>query len=90
MTGLPPIVMQTAGDDPISIDADKIETACAASKTAVLDHRRFDNMWHDFHLQVSLLAEARDAIADLGAKLRNHLPTESPQIHTLQRKVAAK
>ena len=90
MTGLPPIVMHTAGDDPISLDADKIETACAASKTAVLDHRRFDNMWHDFHLQVSLLAEAREAVADLGAKLRNHLPTEIPQIHTLQRKVPSK
>ena len=90
MTGLPPIVMQTAGDDPISFDADKIETACAASKTAVLDHRRFDKMWHDFHLQVSLLPEARDAVADLGAKLRNHLPAEIPQIHTLQRKVASK
>lgn len=77
MAGLPPIVMQTAGDDPISIDADKIETACAASKAALLDHRRFDSMWHDFHLQVSLLPEARDAIADLGAKLRNHLPTDS-------------
>jgi monoterpene epsilon-lactone hydrolase len=83
MTGLPPIVMHTAGDDPISVDADKIETACAASKTTVLDHRRFDNLWHDFHLQVSLLPEARDAIADLGAKLRNH-------VHTLQRKVVAK
>ncbi len=90
MSGLPPIVMHTAGDDPISFDADKIETACAASKTAELDHRRFDNMWHDFHLQVSLLPEARDAVADLGAKLRNHLPTESPQIHINLRKVAAK
>ncbi len=69
MTGLPPIVMQTAGDDPISADADKIEIACTASKTA-LDHRRFDGMWHDFHLQVSLLPDARDAVADLGAKLR--------------------
>ena len=83
MTGLPPIVMQTAGDDPISVDADKIETACAASKTEVLDHRRFDNLWHDFHLQVSLLPEAAEAVTDLGAKLRNH-------IHTVQRKVAAK
>ncbi len=27
MTGLPPIVMQTAGDDPISVDAEKIETS---------------------------------------------------------------
>ena len=91
MTGLPPIFMQTAGDDPISADAAKIETACAASKTALLDHRRFDHMWHDFHLQVSLLPEARDAIADLGSKLRNHLPmpTENSEIYN-QRKVAAK
>ena len=90
MTGLPPIVMHSAGDDPISFDAAKIETACAASTTAILDHRRFDNMWHDFHLQVSLLSEARDAVIDLGAKLRNHVPTERPQSHTLQRKAAAK
>ena len=89
MRGLPPIVMQSAGDDPISIDAHKIETACAASKNVLLDHRRFDNMWHDFHLQVSLLPEARDAIADLGAKLRNHIPAESHQIHN-HRKVAAR
>jgi len=89
MGGLPPIVMQTADDDPISVDAAKIETACAASKTAILDHRRFDNLWHDFHLQVSLLPEARDAIADLGSKLRNHLPmpTENSEIYN-QRKVA--
>jgi acetyl esterase/lipase len=90
VTGLPPIVMQTAGDDPISVDAEKIEAACAASKTTRLDHRRFDSMWHDFHLQVSLLPEARDAIADLGTKLRNHLPTESSQAHSAQRKAVVK
>jgi monoterpene epsilon-lactone hydrolase len=88
--GLPPIIMQSAGDDPISADAAKIETACATSKTAVLDHRWFDNMWHVFHLQVSVLPEASDAIVELGAKLRNHLPTEHRQVHPLQRKVAAK
>ena len=90
MRDLPPIVMQTADDDPISVDADKVEIACAASKTALLDHRRFDSMWHDFHLQVSLLPEARDAIADLGSKLRNHLPmpTENSEIHNNNAKVA--
>jgi acetyl esterase/lipase len=93
MTDLPPIVMQTAGDDPISVDADKIETACAATTTGLLDHRRFDNLWHDFHVQVSLLPEARDAIADLGSKLRNHLPvpikpTENSEIHNNNAKVA--
>ena len=46
-------------------------------------------MWHDFHLQVSLLPEARDAIADLGVKLRAHLPTETDNVDN-QRKVAAK
>ena len=76
MTDLPPIVMQTAGDDPISADAEKIEIACTASNTA-LDHRRFDGMWHDFHLQVCLLPEARDAVTDLGLNLRSHLPAES-------------
>ena len=80
MTGLPPIVMQTAGDDPISVDADKIEAAVAATGTGILDHRRFANLWHDFHLQVSVLDEAREAVADLGAKLRNHLSTEGAQI----------
>jgi monoterpene epsilon-lactone hydrolase len=90
MTGLPPIVMQTAGDDPISADAAKIETACAASKTAVLDHRRFDHLWHDFHLQVSLLPEAAEAVTALGAKLRSHLclPTEINDIHHNNAKVA--
>ena len=90
MRGLPPIVMQTAGDDPISVDADKIETACAATTTGLLDHRRFDNLWHDFHLQVSLLPEAAEAVADLGAKLRSHLriPTEIDDIHNNNAKVA--
>ncbi len=68
MRGLPPIFMQSAGDDPISADAEKIEIACTTAKTA-LEHRRFDGMWHDFHLQVSLLPEARDAVTELGAKL---------------------
>jgi monoterpene epsilon-lactone hydrolase len=88
MAGLPPIVMQTAGDDPISVDADKIENACTAAKAA-LDHRRFDGMWHDFHLQVSLLPESADAITDLAVKLCSHLPTmDNSEIP--KRKVAAK
>jgi acetyl esterase/lipase len=75
MTGLPPIVMQTAGDDPISVDADKIEAAL--SDTGTLDHRRFENSWHVFHLQVSLLAEAREAVADLASKLNVHVHTNT-------------
>ena len=92
MTGLPPIVMHTAGDDPISVDADKIEAAVAATGSGILDHRRFENLWHDFHLQVSVLPEAREAVADLGAKLRTHLPmpTEISETDTNDAKVVAK
>jgi epsilon-lactone hydrolase len=92
MTGLPPIVMHTAGDDPISVDADKIEAAVAATGSGILEHRRFANLLHDFHLQVSVLPEAREAVADLGAKLRNHLPTiaDISKTHTNDAKVVAK
>ena len=69
MAGLPPIVMQSAGDDPLTIDADQIEKLCAAG---MLEHQRFENLWHVFHLQAGVLAEADEAIADLGAKLRTH------------------
>jgi monoterpene epsilon-lactone hydrolase len=92
MTGLPPIVLHTAGDDPISVDADKIEAAVAATGSGILDHRRFANLWHDFHLQVSFLPEAREAVADLGTKLRNHLPmtAENSETNTNDAKVVAK
>jgi acetyl esterase/lipase len=92
MTGLPPIVMHTAGDDPISVDADKIEAAVADTGSGILDHRRFENLWHDFHLQVSVLPEAREAVADLGAKLRDHLPMPAgiSETNTNDAKVVAK
>jgi len=77
LTGLPPIVMQTACDDPISIDADKIDAALRAGGASTLDHRRFENSWHVFHLQVSLLAEAREAVADLGSKLNTYVHTHT-------------
>jgi acetyl esterase/lipase len=82
MTDLPPIVMQTAGDDPIRCDARDIARAVAAAGTTV-DHRVFDRLWHVFHLQVSVLPEAREAVAELGAKLHNH-------VHTNNAKVAVK
>ncbi len=67
MAGLPPIVLHSAGDDPLIVDAIRIETAVAA--TGVVEHRLFDGLWHDFHLQAGVLAEAEEAIADLGARL---------------------
>ncbi|HZN81237.1 MAG TPA: alpha/beta hydrolase [Mycobacterium sp.] len=80
MTGLPPIVMQTAGDDPIRCDALDIARAVAVAGTPTVDHRVFENLWHVFHLQVSVLAEAREAVADLGAKLHNHVHTNNVKV----------
>ena len=61
---LPPIVLHSAGDDPLCIDADKIEKAAAEAGSGLVDHRRFDGLWHDFHLQAGVLAEADEAISD--------------------------
>ena len=89
MTDLPPIVMQTAADDPIRCDALDTARAVAATGTGIVDHRVFDNLWHVFHLQISVLPEAREAVADLGAKLRSHVQTSS-DIRTNNVKVAMK
>ena len=70
MAGLPPIVLHSAGDDPLCIDADKIEKAAAEAGTGRVEHRRFDDLWHDFHLQAGVLAEADEAINHMGARLR--------------------
>jgi acetyl esterase/lipase len=80
MTDLPPIVMQTAGDDPIRCDALDIARAVAATGAASVDHRVFDSLWHVFHLQVSVLPEAREAVADLGTKLHNHVRTNNVKV----------
>jgi acetyl esterase/lipase len=80
MTDLPPIVIQTAGDDPIRCDALDIARAVAATGTGSVDHRVFDGRWHVFHLQVSVLPAAREAIADLGAKLRSHVRTNNVKV----------
>ena len=80
MTGLPSIVMHTAGDDPIGCDASKIAGAVAATGSGTLDHRVFDNLWHVFHLQVSLLPEAREAVADLGARLHNYVHINNAKV----------
>ena len=53
-----------------AVDAE-IERAVAAA--GVIAHRRFDGMWHDFHLQAGVLAEADEAISELGARLRAHV-----------------
>lgn len=69
LTSLPPIVMHSAGDDPLAVDADKLEYAMAAQSSGVLIHRRFTKLWHDFHLQAGFLADADRAVELFGGQL---------------------
>ncbi len=65
MSGLPLIVTQTAGDDPICVDADKIENRSAPLRKQH-EHRRSLRACGTTSICISLLPEARDAIADPG------------------------
>ncbi|MBP2454794.1 alpha/beta hydrolase [Mycolicibacterium lutetiense] len=81
VASLPPIVMHSAGDDPLALDADKLERELVAQSSGLLIHRRYNNLWHDFHLQVGFLAEADHAVALFGEQLAElvaaqHLPAE--------------
>jgi acetyl esterase/lipase len=80
MRDLPPIVIHTAGDDPIRCDASDIAKAVTAAGAPAVDHRVFESLWHVFHLQVSVLPEAREAVADLGTKLHNHVRTSDMKV----------
>lgn len=63
--GLPPIVLQSAGEDPL---VEKI-----ASMATDVERQRFDGLWHDIHLHAGVLADADFALAELGARLRAHV-----------------
>ncbi|MGB5795268.1 MAG: alpha/beta hydrolase fold domain-containing protein [Mycolicibacter algericus] len=79
LTSLPPIVMHSASDDPLASDADKLEAAIAVQASdSVLIHRRFSKRWHDFHLQLAYLADARDAVSQLGALLPAFVESKEP------------
>lgn len=64
----------------IRCDASDIAKAVAATGTGAVDHRVFESLWHVFHLQVSVLPEAREAVADLGAKLHHHVRTNDVKV----------
>ncbi|MGE2833333.1 alpha/beta hydrolase [Mycobacterium sp. SMC-4] len=85
LTSLPPIVMHSAGDDPLAVDADKLECAIAAQSSGLLIHRRYTNRWHDFHLQTGFLADADHAVELFGRQLAEIISAAEPEIAELGR-----
>ncbi|WP_104090283.1 alpha/beta hydrolase [Arthrobacter sp. GMC3] len=72
LSGLPPIVMQSSGDDPIGADADLLEDLLSGAGVSdeVFRHRRHPGLWHVFHLQAGFLPQADAALEHLGTSLR--------------------
>lgn len=72
LAGLPPIVVHSAGDDPLAVDVDVLVAGVGACHGGVIEHTRYPRLWHVFHLQTGVLAAADRAVSDLGAALRRH------------------
>ncbi|MFI5509077.1 alpha/beta hydrolase [Mycobacterium sp. NPDC051804] len=61
--GLPPIVVQSAGEDPLLVGGAAVD----------VEHQQLDGLWHDIHLHTGVRVEADFALAELGARLRAHV-----------------
>jgi cation diffusion facilitator CzcD-associated flavoprotein CzcO/acetyl esterase/lipase len=69
LAGLPPIHLQSAGDDILLSDADRLEERVLAAG-GTIEHRREPDVWHDFQAMPDLCGAARNAIRDGGEALR--------------------
>ncbi len=72
LEGLPPMVVHSAGLDPLRHDVERLEVVAAAAG-ADLEVRTHPGLWHDFHLFAGRLGDADDAIAALASGLARRL-----------------
>lgn len=71
LSGLPPILVHAAEDDPLRDDAERVaERAMAAGVSAEI--RRFA-LWHDFHAHAGMLRVAERALTEAGIFIRERL-----------------
>ena len=68
LSGLPPILIHAGGNEILLSDARAL-AARAAGAGVEVELRVFDELWHDFHVHTGMLAEADDALAEMGAWL---------------------
>ncbi|HVE25198.1 MAG TPA: alpha/beta hydrolase [Sporichthya sp.] len=64
LAGLPPLIVHTAGDDPLRADGLELVTRARAAGVTV-EHRDYPGLWHDFHALAGLLAAGDRAMDDL-------------------------
>ena len=69
LRGLPPTVVHSGADDLLAGDATAFEQRAREAGVDV-QHRRYDGLWHDFHVSAPLLSgEGHDAPAAFGAAI---------------------
>ena len=68
LTGLPPILIHAGANEMILSDARAL-AARAGEAGVEAELRVFDGLWHDFHVHAGMLAEADEALAEMGAWL---------------------
>ena len=69
LAGLPPVAVQSAGDDLLADDAARFADLARQAGVAV-EHRRFEGLWHDFQAYAGVMREADAAVEDAGRILR--------------------
>ena len=71
LKGLPPMLIHV-GSDELLLD-DSIRLARNAEGKAVsVTLKKFDQLWHVFHLNAKLMPEAKNALMELGSFIENH------------------
>ena len=75
LAGLPPLVIQAAGDDLLADEADRLAERARAAGVPV-EHRRFEGLWHVFQTQVGMTREADVAVEEAGRALRHRWPAK--------------
>lgn len=71
LNGLAPIVLHSAGDDPLLADAEKL------AERIKVEHRRHPGTFHAFHALAGVLNEADEALDALAVSLRLHVANRS-------------
>jgi monoterpene epsilon-lactone hydrolase len=84
LRGLPPLLIQVGSEEILHDDALRLAAAArAAGVTVTL--REFAGLWHDFHLQAGVLADADAALAELVAYCHAAWPAK-PDRHAVDAK----
>jgi acetyl esterase/lipase len=76
LAGLPPVLIHVAGDELLLSDAEALAEQVAVAGGEV-DLKVFPGLWHDFHVHTGMLAEADEALEELGTFLTQASPARS-------------